>query len=65
MSEKYHFIFQTVKNVWSAVSFCLVHGAKRYSTRGKMIQYDFSHLRFIYSRRSTEINILYTLLNNL
>ena len=24
MSEKYHFIFQNVKNVWSTVSFCPV-----------------------------------------
>ena len=34
-----------------------MHGAKWYSTRGKMIQWDFSHLRFKYSRRSTEITI--------
>ena len=24
MSEKYHFIFQNVKNMWSTVSFCPV-----------------------------------------
>ena len=47
----------SIQNVWSAVSFCPVHGAKWYSTRGKIIQYDFSHLRFKYSRRSTEITI--------
>ena len=29
MSEKYHFIFQNVKNGWSTVSFCPVAKHKR------------------------------------
>ena len=28
MSEKYHFIFQNVKNVWSTVSFCPMENMK-------------------------------------